>query len=127
VGSPTRCASPVAQCLGAIAGVAMAKAVRCVRPCDHPPPPAVPLTHSPRPTHSPQAFTVMGGGANGLQTIKMWSPTLADTVTVNITAGQAVWGEIMGTALLVLAVLFCTDRARWVHTPRDGSHDVPLR
>ena len=77
----------IAQCLGAIAGVAMCRAV------------------------SPVAFRLANGGANAVGAL-----TLGDS-TVEISVDQALWAEIMGSMLLVLAVLFCTDTARSMEHP----------
>lgn len=79
-----------AQIVGAITGVAMAKAV------------------------SPQAFNLAKGGINALQTL---SVGVEDPVAIKITADQAFFGEVIGTLLLVLAVLFCTDTARSMEHP----------
>jgi len=76
-----------AQIIGAITGTAMAKVV------------------------SPTAFNLGKGGMNALQVLNVGD----DIVT--ITAGQAFFGEVMGSMLLVLAVLFCTDTARSIEHP----------
>lgn len=78
-----------AQIVGAITGVAMAKVV------------------------SPTAFDLAKGGINALQTMEVG----ADAVSIPITAPQAFFGEVFGTLLLVLAVLFCTDTARSMEHP----------
>jgi len=77
----------VAQIIGAITGTAMAKAV------------------------SPIAFNLGKGGMNALQMLNVGDDTVA------ITVGQAFFAEVMGSMLLVLAVLFCTDTARSIEHP----------
>ncbi len=77
----------VAQIIGAITGTAMAKAV------------------------SPVAFDLGKGGMNALQTLNVGDDS------VDVTASQAFFAEVMGTLLLVLAVLFCTDTARSMEHP----------
>lgn len=81
----------IAQCIGAITGAAMTKFV------------------------CPTAFALLKGGANGLQ--KLIVTTADGKTVVPITAGQGVFGEALGTFLLVIVVLFCTDTHRTVEFP----------
>jgi glycerol uptake facilitator-like aquaporin len=76
-----------AQVVGAITGAAMAKFV------------------------SPAAFKLGKGGMNALQTMAIGDNTIA------VTTSQGFFAEVMGTFLLVLAVLFCTDTARSIVHP----------
>ncbi|EWM22052.1 plasma membrane intrinsic protein [Nannochloropsis gaditana] len=85
--APRACFYIAAQIVGAITGTAMAKAV------------------------SPRAFDLGKGGMNALQTLDV------DLESIAITEGQAFFAEVMGSMLLVLAVLFCTDTARSIEHP----------